>query len=244
MDRGMAAMNINGPPYGKLPDRPHTSNGRRPGPPPDGHPPGRMPPPSSRSANSGRPPPRPYDPRGPPMPPSRSATAPMESMGFPLPEPPFGASNPYRESTHDADELVDSYYGSAPDDPDMPNFDAMPGGGKGGMIDESLPGLEQPKSKPRGGPPDVGGGKYAAFNPQPGSGAGDVGASNEFASFQFDLPAGDASGMHQHDDMGYGGYSDNPYQRKGSHSHMMPGYSNNNGPPRPYRMNQPGNDLE
>lgn len=168
----------------------------------------------------------------------------MESMGFPLPEPPFGASNPYRESTHDADELVDSYYGSAPDDPDMPNFDAMPGGGKGGMIDESLPGLEQPKSKPRGGPPDVGGGKYAAFNPQPGSGAGDVGASNEFASFQFDLPAGDASGMHQHDDMGYGGYSDNPYQRKGSHSHMMPGYSNNNGPPRPYRMNQPGNDLE
>lgn len=153
MDRGMAAMNINGPPYGRLPDRPHTSNSRRPGPPPDGYPPGRMPPPGARSASSGRPPRPPYDngygdPRGGPpmMPPSRSATAPMEAMGgFPLPEPPFAAGNPYRESTHDADELVDSYYGSAPDDPDMPNFDAMPGGGKAGYIDESLPGLEQPK---------------------------------------------------------------------------------------------------
>lgn len=166
--------------------------------------------------------------------------------GFPLPEPPYAASNPYRESTHDADELVDSYYGSAPDDPEMPNFDAMPGGGKNGMVDESLPGLEQPKSNPRAGPPDAGGGKYAAFNPQSGSsGAGDVSASNEFASFQFDLPGGDSSGTQQQDDMGYGGYSaDNPYQRTGSHSDMMPGHSNPNGPPRPYRMNQPGNDLE
>lgn len=169
----------------------------------------------------------------------------MEAMGgFPLPEPPFAAGNPYRESTHDADELVDSYYGSAPDDPDMPNFDAMPGGGKAGYIDESLPGLEQPKSNPRAAPPpDAGGSKYAAFNPQGSSGAGDVGASNEFASFQFDLPSGDTAGAQQ-DDMGYGGYSDNPYERKGSHSHMMPGHSNSNGPPRPYRMNQPGNDLE
>lgn len=161
-------------------------------------------------------------------------------------EPAYGyaAQNPYRDSTHEADELVDSYYGSAADDPDMPNFDAMPDG-KGGAVDESLPGLEQPKSKPRG-PPDSAGGRYAAFTPNAESGPGEASVPNQFANagFQFDLP-NDSSGMHQQDDMGYG-YGEAPYPpRKESHSHGMPGYGNN-GPPRPYRMNQPamGNEME
>lgn len=161
-------------------------------------------------------------------------------------EPAYGyaAQNPYRDSTHEADELVDSYYGSAADDPDMPNFDAMPDG-KGGAVDESLPGLEQPKSKPRG-PPDSAGGRYAAFTPNAESGLGEASVPNQFANagFQFDLP-NDSSGMHQQDDMGYG-YGEAPYPpRKESHSHGMPGYGNN-GPPRPYRMNQPamGNEME
>ena len=173
---------------------------------------------------------------------------PLEPAGSPMSGPAYGhtAQNPYRESSHDADELVDSYYGSAPDDPDMPNFDAMADTSKGGIIDESLPGLEQPKPKPRG-PPDSNGGQYAAFTQHSESGPTKASVPNQFANagFQFDLPS-DASGMHQpQDDMGYG-YGETPYPpRKGSHSQGMSGYGNN-GPPRPYRMNQPamGNEME
>ena len=57
------------------------------------------------------------------MPVNRSATMPVE--------PPYSDANPQ----YDMDELVDSYYGLAPDDPEMPNFDAMPDA-KGGGVDE------------------------------------------------------------------------------------------------------------
>lgn len=164
-----------------------------------------------------------------------------QQMGSPMSEPGYGGHSAYRESRHDADDLVDSYYGSAPDDPEMPNFDAMPDSARGGTIDESLPGLEAPKPKPKG-PFDYSAspGGYAAFNPQAEPTSAEGNAPNQFANagFQFDLPSEPAP-MHG-DDMGYG-YGDHmqaaPYlQRRDSRS-QTPGYGG--GPPRPYRMNQP-----
>lgn len=163
------------------------------------------------------------------------------------------------------DDLVDSYYGSAPDDPDMPNFDAMPDASKGSAVDESLPGLEAPKRKPKT-PTDSNplGGQYAAFNPQSAGShsapvSPDSNAPNQFANagFQFDLPS-EPNPRSPGEDMGYT-YNSPPEhhgdptqgypfpQRKDSHSHTMPGYpAANNGPPRPYRMNQPTtvNEME
>lgn len=248
IDRGMAAMNLNGvpppvgpPPNGRLPDRPHTSHGRRPGPPPGR---GGYPPPA-RSASAGRPAPRPYD-RSytdhggpPPMPMNRSATMPVE--------PPYSDANPQ----YDMDELVDSYYGSAPDDPEMPNFDAMPDANKGGGVDESLPGLETTKPKPKtpadSAPPSGG---YAAFNPQsagaqsePSSAGGS--APNQFANagFHFDLPSEPTPG---HKDAAY--EFNNPYaeplqtptyppQSGYAGGNFSPSESSvrSNPPPRPYR---------
>lgn len=262
-------MNINGPPPRGVPDRPHTSNGRRPGPPPDS--PGRgrgpYPGPAMRSASAGRPAPtRPYDrsytdANGPPPMPmapiNRSATAPLEIAG-PMHGEPAGDS-------HDTDDLLDSYYGSAPDDPDMPNFDAMPDA-KSGPVDESLPGLEGPRPAPKtpteSKPP---GGQYAAFTPHSAGShsapvSPDTNPPNQFANagFQFDLP-NEPHTMSPGDDRS--GYSYNsppeaygesvpgyPFpHRQDSHNNTMPGYSAaGGGPPRPYRMNQPAmaNEME
>lgn len=212
----MAAMSLNGP----APPRPHTSNGNRR--PPDMRPPRPGPnssayPPRAASAGRSRPSDRngPYtDPRGPPPMPhiNRSATMPVPGGPGYLGQP---SSRDPRESTYGG--LLDSYYSTAPDDPDMPNFDAMPDFSKG-AVDEALPGLEQPKPKPEspGGPAQ---GQYKAFNPAaqelhmhtpPDSGT-PTGA-NQFANagFQFDLPSESQSAGHPYNTMknGYEPYED------------------------------------
>ncbi|KAL2871473.1 putative chitin synthase activator (Chs3) [Aspergillus lucknowensis] len=217
IEGGMAAMNLNGP----VPPRPHTSNGNRR--PPDMSGRGRPPP-----GRGGRPRPSdPYnDPRGPPrMPPvSRSATMPLQPGAY---SEQASYRDP-RESTYDG--LLDSYYNSAPDDPDMPNFDAMPSLGKG-PVNEDLPGLEQPKLKPES-PAQSGAsqGQYKAFNPaaqelhiQTTPDTGTPTGPNQFANagFQFDLPGEPQSaGVSSH---GYGAYED----------HKPSQY-----PPQPYGANQ------
>ncbi|KAL4772709.1 hypothetical protein BDW60DRAFT_35056 [Aspergillus nidulans var. acristatus] len=206
----MAAMSLNGP----APPRPHTSNSnRRPGdmrpprpaspgrgrPHPSGYPP--------RSASAGRP--RngpPIDPRGPPPMPHISRSATMPTPGGGLYPGQSGYQDP-RESTYGG--LLDSYYTSAPDDPDMPNFDAMPDFDNGkGAIDEALPGLEQPKPKPESPaeskPPQ---GQYKAFNPAMHTPpeTGTPSGANQFANagFQFDLPGEPHSTGPSHNGMGH-----------------------------------------
>ncbi|KAL4898727.1 hypothetical protein BDV59DRAFT_9278 [Aspergillus ambiguus] len=254
IEGGMARMDLNGPP------RPHTSNSRRPVPPGmDARGRGYGPHPT-RSTSAGRPPAGPsgYDrsytepsappPPGPHM--NRSATMPVTSgMDGPMYPGYHDPAHP-PEDHNDTEDLLDSYYNSAPtDEADMPNFDAMPDS-KGTPIDESLPGLETPKQKtPVDSTPS--GGKYAAFNPQsdiphsksqpnmkPGS------APNQFedAGFQFDLPTQGNSGGGPYG-MGGNGYEDPQAQypqRQGSRSATMGSY----GPPRPYRSNQPVNENE
>ncbi|KAL4917699.1 hypothetical protein BDW62DRAFT_183150 [Aspergillus aurantiobrunneus] len=236
----MAAMNVNGPP------RPHTSNGNRR--PPDMRPPGSpgrgRPPPSAyppRAASAGRS--RPSDrngsftdPRGPPPMPymNRSATMPVRG-GAAYPGQP-NYPDP-RESTYGG--LLDSYYSSAPDDPDMPNFDAMPDVSKG-AIDEALPGLEQPKSKPES-PAESGPGQlqYKAFNPSaqelhmhtPQDSDTPTGV-NQFANagFQFDLPGEPQPAGNSYNAMGHGyDQYDNQMQpqyppQQVSRGQTMPGY--------------------
>ncbi|KAL2830299.1 hypothetical protein BDW59DRAFT_141382 [Aspergillus cavernicola] len=267
----IAAMSLNGP----MPPRPHTSNNNSRRPPDMFRPAGRgrpnMTAPPPRTASAGRSRPSDYqdgpytDPRGPPpiLPVSRSATMPISSAGaYP------GQSNyrDPRESTYEG--LLDSYYNTAPDDPDMPNFDAIPKSGKG--MDEALPGLEQPKPNPESradsAPPQ---GQYKAFNPAaqelhiqttPDNGAPT--GVNQFANagFQFDLPGEPHSAGHPHSAMGrgYEPYED-PMQSQYSPQQMdrsqtMTGYSDGSGgyfphpgdsasrgsggPPQPYRSGQ------
>ncbi|KAL4927557.1 putative chitin synthase activator (Chs3) [Aspergillus undulatus] len=230
----MAAMSLNGP----APPRPHTSNGNRrppdirpprPGgrPAPSGYPPraasaGRMRT-SDRNGPSG-------DPRGPPPMPymSRSATTPV----------PGGEAYPGQSSYRDPREStyggVLNYYGSAPDDPDMPNFDAIPEDIDGG-IDETMPGLEKPKPKPQS-PGETGStkGGYMAYNPAvltpPDTGT-PTGA-NQFANagFQFDLPGEPQTpGSHFENGMGHGydpydNHLQSPYSQSSGRSQTMTGY--------------------
>ncbi|KAL4977952.1 hypothetical protein BDW66DRAFT_131399 [Aspergillus desertorum] len=237
IETDMAAMNLNGP----APPRPHTSNSnRRPGdmrPPRPGSP-GRGRPNLSgyppRSASAGRPrngPPN--NPRGPPPMPqiNRSATMPTPGGGL---YPGQSSYQDPRESTYGG--LLDSYYTSAPDDPDMPNFDAMPDFDNGkGAIDEALPGLEQPKPKPESPgdskPPQ---GQYKAFNPaiHTPPDTGTPTGTNQFAhaGFQFDLPSEPRSAGASHNGVGhYDPYEEHlqsqyPPQQAGM-GHSMPGYA-------------------
>ncbi|KAJ0424362.1 hypothetical protein BJY00DRAFT_261497 [Aspergillus carlsbadensis] len=261
IEGGMAAMSLNSP----VPPRPHTSNGSRRPPPEMSRAP--RPGPPGRGVSAGRPgPPERYDgayndPRAPPPMPhvSRSATMPV-SGGL---QPPQASARDPRESTYGG--LLDSYYSTAPDDPDMPNFDAMPDFSKA-PINEDLPGLEQPKPKPQSpaesGPPQ---GQYKAFNPAAAElhlhtppDSGTPTGANQFANagFQFDLPGEPQSAGPLHNGMGHGyeTYED-PYQPpQFSRSQTMPSYSDTNsgymphpgdganrgsgGPPQPYRVNQ------
>lgn len=231
VEKGMAAMDLNGPP-GRMQDRPHTAGGRRPAGPPPPVSPGRSKgnyPRPVRSASGGRAPERlerSYtDPSGPPhMPPvNRSATMPVD------PGP-------------DTDDLLDSYYGTSHPDDDMPNFDAMPDAQKG-PIDESLPGLEQQKPKTPA-PSAPAGGQYAAFSPQSGAPLQGISraptAPNQFATagFQFDIPS--EQPQQPQNNMGYG-YEDPMYaQFPQPGGYSREGSVRSNGPPRPYRVNQPG----
>lgn len=175
-----------------------------------------------------------------PVPEAAMARRPMYPGQPPYQESGFDRQG-HQSAEFDTDDLLDSYYGSAhQDEPDMPNFDAIPDGSKG-AIDESLPGLEQPKSKT---PAPPAGSQYAAFNPQAGSVQSDQRgptAANQFANagFQFDLPGEGPPPQHQ-DNMAYGSYEDprSPYPPQGGY--QSEGSMRSNGPPRPYRVNQPG----
>lgn len=305
IETGMARMDLNSPmsPV-TVPDRPHTSHGRRQEMP-------RQPPPGSagrgrgdypggpvRSASQGRPSTgqsdrseRSYtDPNGPPPVPhiNRSATMPVTAappmtppVAPPVAKPMYPGQATYQDpsfatkanahkSLH-VDALLDSYYSTAhADEPDMPNFDAMPDGGQGGAIDESLFGLEQPK--PKTPAPSAPQGQYAAFNPQPTEvhhvqsqpemRPGVVPNQFENAGFHFDLPASAPAAQHQ-ERMEYGfGHEDpmqTPHQQQhGSWGSQMNAYPDgqtgyvgrdgsirSNGPPQSYRANQPayGNEA-
>ncbi|KAL4883961.1 hypothetical protein BJY04DRAFT_183600 [Aspergillus karnatakaensis] len=260
----MAAMSLNGP----APPRPHTSNGnRRPSEtnrPPRSQSPGRgrpMPsglPPRAASAGRSQPPIDTHSP--PPMPQiNRSATMPVQGGGLYPGQPSY---HDPRESTYGG---VLGYYSTAPDDPDMPNFDAMPDFSKG-PIDEALPGLEQPKansdSPVESKPPPA---QYKAFNPAaqelhlhtpPDSGT--PASANQFADagFHFDLPGEPQPTAHPHNSMGHGyePYDDQYTPQPMGRSQTMTGYSDSSGnymphpggnsgrgsggPPQPYRLNQ------
>ena len=261
VEKGMAAMDLNGPPPGRMPDRPHTPGGRRPPMPPVSPGRGRGYPPPGRSASAGRPNDRMdrayTDPSGPPhMPPpvTRSATMPMpmEAPNKPMYPGQRGYQAPGHEGPtgdYDTDDLLDSYYGNShQEEPDMPNFDNIPDSNRG--VDESLPGLEQPKPKtpaPAPAPaPSSAGGQYTAFSPQSNGAQGQKvpTAPNQFAyaGFQFDIP-GEVPQQPQ-DNMGYESYQDpgSTYPPPGGYS--SEGSMRSNGPPPPFRVNQPGSQTE
>lgn len=130
-------------------------------------------------------------------------------------------------------DFLDSYYESGPDEPDMPNFDAMPDAGQHTAIDEM--GLETPKAKTPAPHPNSSPGNYNTYSPtgddftrsqsQPNLRQAEAPNQFENAGFQFDIP-GEAPGHPA--DHGYGqhGYED------------YAGYSQ--GPPAPVRGIQPG----
>ncbi|RAH42867.1 putative chitin synthase activator (Chs3) [Aspergillus brunneoviolaceus CBS 621.78] len=247
LESGIAAMSLNGGATvpSQIPDRPHTSHAKRPT-----HPmsPGRSrsitPGTPARSASTGRPSPGsferrngPYtDPQEPPPVPhiNRSATMPVTSPAQSIPPKPlYPGQATYQEPSYAAPQgpherfdtaaWVDSYYNrKQAEEPDMPNFDAMPDPAKGGIIDESLPGLEQPKVKPSPASPTSYQAQYTAFNPQPAddpyahpqSDPRGEPAANQFANagFQFDLPGGEGPhGARHHEESGYA-YNADPYE--------------------------------
>ena len=255
VETGMAAMDLNGPPPGRMPDRPSTANGRRPPVAPVSPGRSRGYPPPGRSASAGRPPDameRAYtDPSGPPRmpPPVRSATMPMnmDASSKPMyPGQPAYQDPGYNRPTGDyeADDLLDSYYGSShQEEPDMPNFDNIDSN-KG--VDESLPGLEQPKPKTTAPAPYPADMQYTAFSPQSSRGQEERGptAPNQFAfaGFQFDIP-GEAP-QQPPNNMGYASYQDPGAAYPPSGGYSSSASMRSNGPPRPYRVNQPGAQTE
>jgi TPR repeat protein len=177
-------------------------------------------------------------------------------------DPAFATKANAHKSLH-IEALLDSYYSSAhADEPDMPNFDAMPDASYGGAIDESLPGLEQPK--PKTPAPSAPQGQYAAFTPQstevdhvqsqPDMRPDGVPNGFENAGFHFDLPASAPTAQHQ-GGMDYGfGYEDSMQAQRQQHGNWdsqmnaypdgqsayssREGSIHSNAPPRPYRVNQ------
>jgi TPR repeat protein len=130
-------------------------------------------------------------------------------------------------------DFLDSYYESGGgDEPDMPNFDAIPDAKQHGPIDEM--GLDTPTGRrPGPGPNSSPGGDYSSYSPgadaqrsqsHPNPRQIEV---NQFenAGFQFDIP-GEAPPAMDHQDPGYG---PNGYGDYGGYSHG----------PAPARMNQP-----
>ncbi|CAG8321309.1 unnamed protein product [Penicillium nalgiovense] len=138
-------------------------------------------------------------------------------------------------------DFLDSYYesggGGAADEPDMPNFDAMPDPRQGRLIDEM--GLETtPVNKPVHAPTSSPG-DYAyppngvdtmRSQSQPNFGQPDGAAANQFenAGFQFDIP-GETSRAAAFDHPGSAGYASNGYEDYAGYSHG----------PSPVRNNQP-----
>ncbi|KAJ5887754.1 hypothetical protein N7495_007795 [Penicillium taxi] len=143
-------------------------------------------------------------------------------------------------------EFLDSYYESGPDeDPDMPNFDAIP---ESGPVDEM--GLDTHTIQTSSSPPSSSGGQYAAFSPtsgnsslahsksQPNLRKGSVPNQFEHAGFQFDIP----SEMHP-GQAGYvpQGYEAHGYEQGSPYDQVNPyaGHVQD-----PYAINQPVHEFE
>ncbi|KGO70544.1 Tetratricopeptide-like helical [Penicillium expansum] len=138
-------------------------------------------------------------------------------------------------------EFLDSYYESGgADEPDMPNFDAMPDPQQHTPIDEM--GLETtPAKRPVHGPTSLPG-DYAyppngveAMHPQSQPNFQQADAANQFqnAGFQFGIP-GEPSLAPAFDHSGPAGYVSNGYEDYAGHSHG----------PSPVRTNQSGYSHE
>ncbi|KAE8351583.1 hypothetical protein BDV28DRAFT_17809 [Aspergillus coremiiformis] len=301
IDTSMARMDLNDPisPV-RVPDRPHTSHGRRqemprqPRPGSAGRGRGDYPAGPVRSATHGHPSTgrsdrsvrseRSYtNPNGPPPMPyiNRSATVPVTAappMAPPIAppvakpmypgqamyqDPSFATKSNAHKSLH-IEALLDSYYSSAhADEPEMPNFDAMPDGGRGSAVDENLPGLEQPK--PKTPAPSAPQGQYAAFNSQPTEvhhaqpqlNMRTDPAPNQFENtgFHFDIPVSAPAAQYQNGvDYGFGYEDSMQTHHQAQHgswgSHMngypgqQPGYASREGSirsngPGGYRANHP-----
>jgi TPR repeat protein len=137
-------------------------------------------------------------------------------------------------------DFLDSYYesgGGAADEPDMPNFDAMPDPHQGALIDEM--GLETTPVKKPAHAPTSSPGDYAyppngvdttRSQSQPNSRQPDGAGANQFenAGFQFDIP-GETSRAPTFDHPGSAGYASNGYEDYAGYSHG----------PSPVRNNQP-----
>lgn len=182
-----------------------------------------------------------------------------------------------------SDDILDNYIDSVQaDEPEMPNFDAMPNDSKT-TGEPLIPGLEEPKAPGPPNPPASGtGGQYAAYKPefsaqahrvrsQPNLRSADPPNNFANAGFQFDFhnETPPVPSMPRQNSIGAGprrppnGYGD---PANGQYPHgqpnqgpPLPGYHDprggyeprpppqrygtpmqDNGPPRPYRTNQPG----
>lgn len=163
------------------------------------------------------------------MPPARPNTAggmrPPRRTGNDMDGGPGGGlmipSDPGNRISYAPREFLDSYYEGNEDEPDMPNFDAMPSQPTG-PIDEM--GLDTPKPiQTPTSPSSSAGGQYAAYTADSGQGAprsrsqSDLrqpSVPNQFenAGFQFDIP-NDAPPMPMHS--GNGGYAPHGYEDPG-----------------------------
>lgn len=143
-------------------------------------------------------------------------------------------SGPPNRVSYAPKDFLDSYYESGPDEPDMPNFDAMPDAGSHTVIDEM--GLETPKAKTPAPAPSS---SSVDYNTHPTNNNDFMRSQsqpnlqhaeppNQFknAGFQFDIP-GEAPAHPPPADHGYeqNGYEDYPSYSQG---------------PVPVRANQPG----
>lgn len=125
--------------------------------------------------------------------------------------------DPVNRVSYAPKEFLDSYFDSG-DEPEMPNFDAMPQ--SKGPIDEMA--LDAPKTKPQM-PTSLSssGGQYAAYTPDsvhtPGSRPGDAPNQFENAGFQFDIPGETSPGSGRHPThAGYSYEQANSYRSNGT----------------------------
>ncbi|KAJ5640732.1 hypothetical protein N7528_000357 [Penicillium herquei] len=202
-----ATMPLREPPHGA----PYDEYGA-----PGGGPMGDMPPPRPNTAGGMRPP------RGRPG-------NDMDPRMLPPPDPPNRVS-------YAPKEFLDSYYydSSHEDEPEMPNFDAIPLPHKNGPIDEMALETPKPNVQTPVSPTSTSGGHYAAYTPDGGLGAPRQGtAPNQFenAGFNFDIGGGDTSPAAS-------GYAPSPgsYDQSGGYfpANAPPAYGGPPGPPGPH----------
>ncbi|KAL2007427.1 hypothetical protein VTN00DRAFT_8865 [Thermoascus crustaceus] len=144
---------------------------------------------------------------GPPRPSTTSGSRPNQMPGNAQPDSQGYPYQPSSQNTSTAqekdasDDFLDHYLDSHQNnEPDMPNFDAMPNNDSNQRSDHLIPGVEEPKAPGPPDPPASGSrGQYAAYKPefsaqahrarsQPNLRTGDSPSDLANAGFQFDLP--------------------------------------------------------